>query len=106
MLPVFFEPGRVISYSNHGLGLVGLLVQQASGRPFADYVHEQVVDPLGMMRSGGRIGPVPESRAVAPRVRDARSQALSPEYLQITPAGAFFTTGIDMGRFLIAHLRG
>jgi CubicO group peptidase (beta-lactamase class C family) len=106
MPPVFVEPGRVISYSNHGLGLVGLLVQQASGRPFGDFVREQLFEPLGMLRSGALIGPVPDDLAVAYDVTDERYQALPPEYLQITPAGAFFTTGTDMGRFLIAHLRG
>jgi CubicO group peptidase (beta-lactamase class C family) len=106
MPPVFVEPGRVISYSNHGFGLVGLLVQQASGRPFADYVREQVFEPLGMSRSDVLVGPVPDDLAVAYDVVDGRYRALSPEYLQIAPAGAFFTTGTDMGRFLIAHLRG
>src|SRR5262245_3106608 len=105
MPPVFVEPGRVISYSNHGAGLVGLLVQQASGRPFADFVREQLFEPLGMLHSGALIGPVPDDLAVAYEVADERYRALSPEYLQITPAGAFFTTGTDMGRFLIAHLR-
>jgi len=106
MPPVFVEPGRVISYSNHGVGLVGLLVQQASGRPFADFVREQLFEPLGMLHSGALIGPVPDDLAVAYEVADERYRALSPEYLQITPAGAFFATGTDMGRFLIAHLRG
>lgn len=106
MPPTFVGPGRVISYSNHGLGLVGLLVQQASGRPFADYAREQVFEPLGMLRSGALVGPVPDDLAVAYDVVHGRYRALSLEYLQITPAGAFYTTGTDMARFLIAHLRG
>jgi CubicO group peptidase (beta-lactamase class C family) len=106
MPPTFVEPGRVISYSNHGLGLVGLLVQHASGRPFADYVREQVFEPLGMLQSGALVGPIPDDLAVAYDFADGHHRALSPEYLQLTPAGAFFTTGTDMGRFLIAHLRG
>jgi CubicO group peptidase (beta-lactamase class C family) len=106
MPPLFVEPGRVISYSNHGLGVVGLLLQQVSGRPFVDYVREQVFEPLGMLRSGALVGPAPDDLAVAYDFADGRHRALSPEYLQVTPAGAFFTTGTDMGRFLIAHLRG
>jgi CubicO group peptidase (beta-lactamase class C family) len=98
MPPVFVEPGRVISYSNHGLGLVGLVVQQASGRPFADFVREQLFEPLDMLRSGALIGAIPDDLAVAYDFADGRYQVLSPEYLQITPAGAFFTTGADMGR--------
>ena len=75
MPPAFVKPGRVISYSNHGLGLAGLLVQQASGRPFADYVNEQVFEPLGMSRSGALVGPVPDDLAVA---YDKRASSTTP----------------------------
>jgi CubicO group peptidase (beta-lactamase class C family) len=106
MPPTFVEPGRVISYSNHGLALVGLLVEQASGRPFADYVDQHVFEPLGMLQSGSLTGFAPIDLAVAYEVVDVRHRALVPEYLQTSPSGMFFTTGIDMGRFLLAHLRG
>lgn len=106
MPPRFTEPGRVISYSNHGFALIGLLVQQASGRPFHDYVQAQIFQPLGMRRSGALVGHAPQDLAVAYEFVDGRHRPLSPEYLRLAPAGAFFTTGTDMGRFLIAHLRG
>ena len=106
MPPTFIAPGHVISYSNHGFGLIGLLVQEQSGRPFADYVQERIFEPLGMTQTGSLIGPVPDNLAVAYDVAGGRLRPLSPEYLQISPAGAFFTTGADMGRFMIAHLRG
>jgi len=106
MPPSFTEPGRVISYSNHGFGLVGLIVQEVSGRPFVDYVREQVFEPLGMQRSGALVGAAPDHLATAYDVVDGRHRPLSPEYIQATPAGAFFSTGTDMGRLLIAHLRG
>jgi CubicO group peptidase (beta-lactamase class C family) len=106
MPPTFVAPGRVISYSNHGFALIGLLVQEASGRPFADYVREQIFEPLGMWRSGSMTAQVPEDSAVAYEFVDGRHRPLSPDYLQIGSAGMFFTTGTDMGRFLIAHLRG
>jgi CubicO group peptidase (beta-lactamase class C family) len=106
MPPTFIEPGRVISYSNHGFALVGHLIEEVSGRPFADYVREQLFEPLGMRRSGSLTGRVPEDLAVAYEYDDGQHRALAPDYLQISSAGAFFTTGTDMGRFLIAHLRG
>ena len=106
MPPRFIEPGRVVSYSNHGLSLVGLLVEQASGRSFERYVREDMLEPLGMHRSGFLTGTAPADLAVAYEFAGGRHQALSPEYLQLGPAGAFFTTGTDMARFLIAHLRG
>jgi CubicO group peptidase (beta-lactamase class C family) len=106
MPPTFIEPGRVISYSNHGFALVGQLVEDVSGRPFADYVRQEVFEPLGMRRSGSLTGPVPDDLAVAYEYADGQHRALPPDYLQVASAGAFFTSGTDMGRFLIAHLRG
>jgi CubicO group peptidase (beta-lactamase class C family) len=106
MPPMFIEPGRVNSYSNHGFALIGLLVQEASGRPFADYVQEEILKPLGMHRSGFLTARVPADLAVAYDFVDGQHHPLSPEYVQVSPSGAFFTTGTDMGHFLIAHLRG
>ena len=106
MPPTFVEPGRVISYSNHGFALVGDIVEEVSGRPFADYVREEIFEPLGMSRSDALTGRIPGNLAVAYEFVDGKHRALSPDYIQVSPAGAFFTTGTDMGRFLIAHLRG
>jgi hypothetical protein len=81
-------------------------VEQASGRPFADYVEQHVFEPLGMLQSGSFTGFAPADLAVAYEVVDGRHRALVPEYIQTSPSGMFFTTGVDMGRFLIAHLHG
>jgi CubicO group peptidase (beta-lactamase class C family) len=43
-----FPPGRLFYYSNHGFDLVGLVIERVSGRPYADYMREQVFQPLGM----------------------------------------------------------
>jgi CubicO group peptidase (beta-lactamase class C family) len=105
MPPTFIEPGRVISYSNHGFALVGHLVEEVSGRPFANYVRQEIFEPLGMRQSGLLTGHIPEDLAVAYEYVGGRHRGLSPDYLQVSSAGAFFTTATDMGRFLIAHLR-
>ncbi len=52
MPPRVMPPGDLISYSNHGLALAGYLVERASGQPFAEYVKEHILQPLGMQRSG------------------------------------------------------
>jgi CubicO group peptidase (beta-lactamase class C family) len=106
MPPTFIEPGRLISYSNHGYALIGHLVEEVSGRPFADYVRGEIFEPLGMRRSGSLTGRAPNDLAVAYEYVDGQYRDLAPDYLQVSPAGAFFTTGTDMGHFLIAHLRG
>lgn len=41
-------PGEVFTYSNDNYLVLGLLVQEVSGRPFGDYLEQQVFAPLDM----------------------------------------------------------
>ena len=43
-----FEPDTVTAYSNWGVALAGYIVERVSGMSFCDYVHENILDPLGM----------------------------------------------------------
>ncbi len=107
MPPTFIAPGRVLSYSNHGVALAGLLVEEVSGRPFADYVRENILEPLDMRSSGFTLSiDAQRERAVAYELAGEELRALPFDVLQIPPAGGFATTGTDMARFLIAHLQG
>jgi CubicO group peptidase (beta-lactamase class C family) len=40
--------GDGASYSNHGVGLEGYVVEQVSGMPFNDYIAKNIYQPLGM----------------------------------------------------------
>src|SRR5258708_10237772 len=46
-----FPPGTTPAYSNYGAALAGYIVERVSGRPFNDYVAENIFQPLGMTRS-------------------------------------------------------
>ncbi|MBR4102092.1 MAG: serine hydrolase [Oscillospiraceae bacterium] len=43
-----YAPGEVTAYSNWGAALAGYIVQYVSGQDYAEYVHEHILDPLGM----------------------------------------------------------
>ena len=46
-------PGCYMSYCNDGFGLLGEMVRRVSGeKSFSDYVRKNILDPLGMDRSG------------------------------------------------------
>jgi CubicO group peptidase (beta-lactamase class C family) len=44
-------PARAHHYSNLGFGLLGEVVARLSGRPYTEYVDEQVLAPLGLERT-------------------------------------------------------
>ncbi|HLU07461.1 MAG TPA: serine hydrolase domain-containing protein, partial [Woeseiaceae bacterium] len=55
-------PGKQTAYSNYATALAGLIVENVSGLPFADYVQQHIFDPLGMERSTF-VEPLPEPMA-------------------------------------------
>lgn len=48
VLEVDFEPGTAYRYSNAGFAALGLLVEDVTGRPYADVAQEVVFGPLAM----------------------------------------------------------
>ena len=103
-----FPAGDVPAYSNYGMALVGYVVERVTGGPFADYVAEHVLWPLGMTQSTFR-QPLPD--ALAPLMAKSYRRSDEPpwpffETITPSPAGALSATGLDMGRFMIALLQG
>ena len=44
----YFEPGTSYRYSNSGYALLALIVERASGKTFATFLHASLFEPLGM----------------------------------------------------------
>ena len=49
---LLFPPGLVESYSNSGYNILGHLIKEVSGQDCAEYIHENILSPLGMSHSG------------------------------------------------------
>jgi len=67
------EPGTGFRYSNAGYVCLAVVVERAAGRPLADFAHEHVFAPLGMVHSRYWSGPAPHPPGAAPL--DARYPA-------------------------------
>jgi CubicO group peptidase (beta-lactamase class C family) len=101
-------PGDVISYSNHGTALAGYVVEETSGVPFARYVRDNILEPLGMRHSSFEPGEELEGALAAgyDYDKDADSYRAVPRaYRNDGPAGQLVATGTDMAAFMIAHLQ-
>ncbi len=45
------EPGKVVAYSSNGYAVLQLLIEDITGKRFNDYMREEVIQPLGMLKS-------------------------------------------------------
>ncbi|PMD90208.1 hypothetical protein BWI97_24180 [Siphonobacter sp. BAB-5405] len=50
--PLAFTPGKQFSYNNSGYFLLGLVIEQATGKPYEQAMRELIFQPLGMNHSG------------------------------------------------------
>ena len=102
-----FPPGTVPAYSNYATALAGYIVERVSGRPFADYVAENIFRPLGMTHSTF-VQPLPTE--FVPSMsngyrRGSDEETVSFEIVSPFPAGSLSTTSTDMAKFMIAYLQ-
>ncbi len=108
MPPITWRPGELYSYSNMGITLTGYLVESLSGKPFTQYIDENLLQPLDMRHSSFH-QPLPPSLAsdlaVGYEFKNGNFQKLPFLYLNIAPAAALSTTATDMAHFMIAHLQ-
>ena len=101
-----YAPGTTPSYSNWATTLAAYIVQRVSGTPFDDYVERRIFAPLGMKYASFR-QPLPA--AIAPYMAIGYPRASAPakpfEWIQVGPAGSLSASGVDMARFMLAHLQ-
>lgn len=101
-LPMQSAPGTSFAYNNAGFIVLGLIVEQATGRAFTEYVTEQIFHAAGMPDSGYfRTDQLP--------ARTARAYIENPDGTWRTniyavpiiggPDGGAYTTVADLARF-------
>lgn len=99
-----------LKYSNIGYSLLGIVVETAAGMPYNQYVRENIVDRLGLRRTGPETNPEAQAGMVTgytprsllmPRIPlpDASTGAMS-------PATGFYSTAEDLTRYASAHFFG
>ena len=100
-----YPPGTVPAYSNYATAVAGYIVERVSGRPFADYVAENIFKPLNMMRSTF-VQPLPSE--LAPLMSNGyRLGSDAPELFEVVnpfPAGSLSSSATDVAQFMMAHL--
>jgi CubicO group peptidase (beta-lactamase class C family) len=108
--PDVLERNERFKYSNIGYGVLGVVIEAASGRPYADYVTENVVDRLELRNTGPDLD---ETRA-AEYVTGYTGLAAFERRLPIDAVGTgalaaatgFWSNAEDLCRYAAAHVLG
>ena len=98
------EPSVRFKYSNHGFGLLGLVIEAVTGEPYNSWIAREIVQPAGL----GETLPEYEPRAAAPFARGHTSKHPVGRRLVIpgenctnamASATGFVSTAADLARF-------
>lgn len=107
-LPLDFPPGDRHAYSNSNYLLLGLVIERLSGQPYAAFLHDHVLDPLGL-----RDTDVDNNFELVPRRAAGHGWLmgtyLNAPYTDMTvphAAGALYSTTHDLRRWIEGLLAG
>ena len=97
-------PSHAYEYSNTGYALLGLIISNASGKPYQEYIRAEILAPLGMNETYWEyaevpqdqlaIGYAPDSLTLAPMLHDGSYGAM----------GGLITSIEDFSKYVSFHL--
>jgi CubicO group peptidase (beta-lactamase class C family) len=100
-------PGTKWAYANHGFALLGRLVEEARGAPFAEVMRERIFGPLGMEHTDFvRSDRVRDRLAVGYAMRLRRLKPVPDREVAPAPAGSCYSSTEDMSRYAAALAGG
>lgn len=95
-------PGSAWSYSGGGYTLMQLLVEETAQRPFAVYMRDAVLRPLGMGESSFELTPRVLGQA-ARAYDDLGEETPTPRFVEVAAAGMYAPIG-DMACYALASI--
>ncbi|HEY8717304.1 serine hydrolase domain-containing protein [Pengzhenrongella sp.] len=101
-------------YSNLGFGLLGQVIEAASGLTFGEYVRARIAAPLGLEATGSEWDPARAAQfatghtgAATAAAQDSPRQGIDPiDTRALAPATGVYSTAEDLVRFAAAHYLG
>ena len=104
-IPFSTPPDTAYEYSNYGFGLLGRLVERASGRQYREYLESEILRPLGMTASTLEPAEAKEAAVGYRRIggSDYRAEPSLP-HGAFGAMGGLVTTAPDLARYVAFHL--
>jgi CubicO group peptidase (beta-lactamase class C family) len=106
--PLLYEPETRVKYSNAGIAVVGYTLEYMNRQPFAKYLKQAVLKPLGLQSSAFEPEPAITDRLAKAYMWTYTGKVFEAPTFQLgmAPAGSMYSTVTDLGRFVIALLNG
>jgi CubicO group peptidase (beta-lactamase class C family) len=97
------KPGETYAYSNLAVGLLGTILEEVSGKSFAEMVQEIICDPSNMQSTRQHLNPVQKQRFV--KVYNEEGKETSPwNFSALAPCGALRSTVNDLLIYVKANM--
>ena len=97
-------PGAEFRYSGGGYTILQLIIEEVTGRPFSEFMRDEVLLPVGMVRSSFEWLPCLQPATACAYDREGRRL---PNFLFAAKAAAgLYTTAVDLATLAAAGLRG
>ena len=102
-----FPAGERFEYSNQGIDLAGYTLEVTSGKPFADYMREELLAPLGMALSTFDQAKATQKENCALGYMSKRPVPIvNGIVMPLKASGGLFASANDLAQFVIFNLRG
>jgi CubicO group peptidase (beta-lactamase class C family) len=98
-------PGERMLYSNVAYDILGAVVEDVTGQPFARYMDAHVLRPLGMTHSSFLPPAKSGDLATSYRYDGTQLMPMPRHYFSNAPSAGLMTTAANMAHFLIAQLQ-
>lgn len=105
ILPTMKEP----KYSNLGIAILGYTLSKIAGKPYEDYIHENILNPLNMTSSGFERDRYSEQEYAISYYLPSLGEPFAPaphwNENGFRPAGGMYSTVTDMAKFIALQFR-
>ncbi len=103
-VPLVYEPGKKIKYSNAAVAVAGLALQKTDTRPFTKAVGERMLAPLGMTASAFEPTPAIQKNLAEALMWTYHGREFRAPTFELgeAPAGCLYSTVTDLAKLISA----